>query len=198
MSLKLASLIKDAVDTIRDPREGARKVMAREMERRQRWETLLLIAVLSAVFAFISISLSTNIADAQLDDVARMNPFVLGLSQIFVLVVMVFAIHLIGGFAGGEGSLDDAILLVAWLQFVLICLQVLQIIAAVVMPFVAVVIGLVGLFVVFRLLTVFVAELHGFRSTVSVFIAVLVVMIVLATVISFVFSAFGIDMMGVL
>ncbi|PHQ97730.1 MAG: YIP1 family protein [Marinosulfonomonas sp.] len=198
MSLNLASLIKDAVDTIRDPREGARKVMAREMERRQRWETLLLIAVLSAVFAFISISLSTNLSDAQLDDVARMNPFVLGLSQIFVLVVMVFAIHLIGGIAGGEGSLDDAILLVAWLQFVLICLQVLQIIAAVVMPFVAVVIGLVGLFVVFRLLTVFVAELHGFRSTVSVFIAVLVVMIVLATVISLVFGAFGIDMMGVL
>ncbi len=198
MNLNLASLIKDAVDTLRDPREGARKIMAYQMERRQRWETLLLIAVLSAVFAYISISLSTDVGEAQLSDVARMNPFVLTLSQIFVLVVMVFAIHLIGRMAGGKGSLDDAILLVVWLQFILICLQILQIIAAVVMPFVAVVIGLIGLFVVFRLLTVFVAELHGFRSTVSVFIGVLVVMIMLATVMSYIFGAFGIDVMEVL
>ncbi len=198
MSLNIASLIKDAVDTVGDPREGARKIMAYDMERRQRWETLLLIAVLSAVFAYISIWLSTSVTEPQLNDVARTNPFVLGLSQIFVLVVMVFAIHLIGRMAGGEGSLDNAILLVAWLQFVLICLQILQIIAALFIPFIAVLIGLVGLFIVFRLLTVFIAELHGFRSTVSVFIGVLIVMIVLAAVLSFVFGVFGIDMMGVL
>ncbi len=192
----LTELVRAAVATLRDPRAGARRVMAVRMERRQRWEVLLLIAVLSAALAYLSFLLNARLG--HLGQGARMmSPFAMLAAQVVVLWVMVFAVHHLGRLMGGKGSLDDAILLVAWIQAILIGMQILQIGALVLLPALSVLLGLAGFILLFWLLTVFVAELHGFRSLVAVFLSVLLVMIVLATLMRVLFGMLGVDFLGV-
>jgi len=192
----LPDLLRLVLDTVRDPRQGARQVMAMQIERQQRWEILLLIAVLSTILGFLS-EYVTSVLGAEPSQLP-VGPFALGISQLAVMLVMVFAMYLVGNWAGGEGGLDDAILLVAWIQFILICLQILQILALLVLPALALLLVLAGFVLVFVLLTIFVSELHGFRSMPGVFFSVLFVMLILATLIRFVFSLFGFDIIGVL
>ncbi len=195
--MNLRELLEGVVLTLRSPRAGARQIMQLNIPRREGWEILLLIAVLSAGFAYISVTISGAQADLGPDFPAPMAPLALAFAQLTVMVIMVFAIHGVGRAAGGSGTLEQALILVSWMQFILICLQILQIVATLVFPLLALLIGVAGLVVLFWLLTVFVAELHGFRSMTAVFLSVLVVMVVVATVLRFVFGLFGFDIIGV-
>jgi hypothetical protein len=70
---------------------------------------------------------------------------------------------------GGTGTFPDALILMVWLQFILLCVQLVQVLAGVMLPVLADLIGLAGLGLLLWLLTNFVAELHGFRSLIAVF-----------------------------
>jgi len=190
-------LVQAALDTLRNPREGARKVMALDLPRRARWDILMLIAIVSAGFAYLSFALNARLGNL-VPGTELMSPFMMAVAQILVLWMMVYAIYLVGRAMGGTGSLDDTILLVAWMQGILIGLQVLQIIAALVFPLASVLLGFAGFIILFWLLTVFTAELHGFRSTAAVFFSVLIVMVVLSTILRAVFSMFGYSIVGVI
>ena len=197
MNLTPRELIQAAVDTVRDARKGARMIMAIKLERRQRWELLLLISVLSALMAGLSLLIGGG-ASFTVGGPAMLNPILLGVAQLFLLISMVFGIHIVGTRLGGKGGLDEAILLVSWLQFVLICLQVVQIVAMVLLPPLAFLIGVAGIVLFFWLLTAFVAELHGFSSTIGVFVTILIVMVVATAMFRFLLGALGIAALGVL
>jgi hypothetical protein len=62
------------------------------------------------------------------------SPIVLGLVMAGFLFITIHAVHRIGGFFGGTGSFEEAALLVIWLQFILICVQVIQIVTLFVLP----------------------------------------------------------------
>ncbi len=195
MNLTLKDLIQAVVETVQDARRGARMVMAIQLERRQRWELLLLIAVLSAFMAGLSLLIGGG-SGFIVGGSAMLNPLTLGVAQYFLLLAMVFAIHIVGKRFGGKGGLDEAILLVTWLQFVLICLQVVQIVAMVFLPPLAFLIGVAGIGLFFWLLTAFVAELHGFSSTVGVFVSILIVMVLFTTMFRFLLGVLGIAVLG--
>ena len=74
---------------------------------------------------------------------------------------------------GGTGSFEEAVLLMAWLQFIMICVQAVQAVALLVLPPLAGLIGIAGLFLFLWLLTNFVAVLHGFSSLIKVFLMIL-------------------------
>ena len=193
----IVTLVRAAIDTLRNPREGARKVMSLALPHRARRDVLMLIAIVSAGLAYVSYAVNARLGNV-FPGTEVMSPFMMAAAQILVLWMMVFAIHYVGRAMGGKGSLDDAILLVAWMQGILIGLQVLQIVAAVIFPLASVLLGFAGFVILFWLLTVFTAELHGFQSTAAVFFSVLVVMVVLATVLRSIFSIFGYDIVGVI
>ena len=196
MHLTPKDLFQAAVETVRDARGGARMIMAIQLERRQRWELLLLIAVLSALMAGLSLMIGGG-SGLIVGGPAMLNPIGLGVAQLFLLISMVFGIHVVGTRLGGKGGLDEAILLVSWLQFVLICLQVVQIVAMVLLPPLAFLIGVAGIILFFWLLTAFVAELHGFSSTIGVFVSILIVMVVFTTLFRFLLGVLGITALGV-
>ena len=196
MNLTLKDLFQAAYDTVRDARQGARMIMAIQLERRQRWELLLLIAVLSALMAGLSLLIGGG-GGFIVGGPAMLNPITLGVAQLFLLICMVFGIHIVGTRFGGKGGLDETILLVTWLQFVLICLQAVQIIAIVLLPPLAFLIGVAGIVLFFWLLTAFVAELHGFSSTIGVFVSILIVMVVFTTLFRFLLGVLGIAVLGV-
>jgi hypothetical protein len=195
VNLTLKDLFQAVFETVQDARRGARMIMAIQLERRQRWELLLLIAVLSAFMAGLSLLIGGG-SGFIVGGPAMLDPLTLGVAQYFLLLSMVFGIHIVGTRFGGKGGLDEAILLVTWLQFVLICLQAVQIVAMVFLPPLAFLIGVAGIGLFFWLLTAFVAELHGFSSTVGVFVSILIVMVVFTTLFRFLLGVLGIAVLG--
>ena len=197
MKFNLTDLIKTAWGTVRDPRAGARQIMAVSMPRQSRWEALFLIVVLSVLLTQITLVFTGQSGGIIVGGPGLSAPVALGMMQLVMLVVMVFSIFLIGRRAGGTGSLDDTILLVTWLQFILICLQVLQTAAFLLVPVVGNILGLAGFALFFWLLANFVTELHGFTSPGRVFVSILLTMVGFAILLSIVLSFLGVEVAGV-
>ncbi|MDJ0629829.1 MAG: Yip1 family protein [Rhodobacter sp.] len=195
MTLDLPSLLRLAWGSVRAPRDGARAVMRSDMPRGARWEALLLVVVVSVILGQIS----TYLMPAQVDSFFAPfvnNPVMAGIVQMSLTVIMVFAVFWIGRAMGGSGGFGDAILLIAWMQFILICLQVIQFAAMILLPPLASLIGVAGFVLFFWLLTNFVAELHGFNSLGKVFVMVIASILGMAFALSLLLSIVGIAIPG--
>ena len=80
---------------------------------------------------------------------------------------------------GGTGSFPDTLLAMVWLQFLMLGLQVIQLVLMVLFPPLAAIVNLAGFAIFLWLLTNFIAELHGFRSLLAVFGGIIFGMILL-------------------
>ena len=196
MTITLQTLLRNAWDTVRSPREGAAWVMTFQMPRAERWLLLLLITVLSVIMAHISGLLLLSQTDVFMGQILA-SPFVSTILQMSLLVITVFIIFWMGRAMGGQGGFGDTILLVAWLQFIMGCLQVIQLLAMITIPALGSLLGVVGLVMFFWLLTNFVAELHGFQSLGQVFAMVIVALIGLAFAMSILLTLIGVSITGV-
>lgn len=158
--------------TLQEPRQAAQALLAEGVPMRARTAGLLLVAVLSALFA----SLQVGPGLAELDPLSRFmlaSPFRAAVFQWLFLALSVVLIHRVGRAFGGRGSFPDALLIVVWLQLPMLALQVLQLAATLVAPPLAGIIGLGGFALFLWLMTAFVAELHGFRSRGRVFLGLM-------------------------
>lgn len=190
MTLTLNGLLAMVWRTVRNPREGATEVLSLGIPREALWPALALVVVLSILFAQVTSLLVTGEAGMAGMPV---GPAATGFIQLLLLVVMVFAIFWIGRAMGGSGSFEETILLVAWLQFIMVCLQVVQAVALLILPPVAGLIGVVGLVLFLWLLTNFIAVLHGFSSLIQVFIMILVAAFGIAFGLSIILTIIGIS-----
>lgn len=196
MNFDLKGLVSAAVDTVRDPREGARRVMALQIPRHSRWEAVLLVVVLSALLSELTLLLGSASGGMMMGGGLLHNPLAMGALQLAVLMVLIWGMYIIGRLAGGTGSLDDAIMLVVWLQAIMLGLQVVQLAVMLLLPPLASLIGLGGILLFFYLLTMFTTELHGFSSPGAVFIAILGAMVGFIMVFSFILAMFGVQISG--
>lgn len=186
MDLSLGGLLAMARDTVSDPREGARRIMAIDLTLQERWLTLLLMAIVSTLIAEVSVSIAPAPPPAPVTQpvqqvmlVLMSNPVLAALTQTAALFTGTLAVHRFGQARGGTGSLADAVSLMAWLQFIMLLLLVAQVLAEVLLPPLAALIGLGSVPLFFWLLTNFVAELHRFRSLGATFAGVIVGLFVL-------------------
>lgn len=175
MAISMADLLGLARDTLRDPRGGARMVMAQDLPQPARWWALAVMAIGSALLTHASLALLPP-ADQAIMAPIMSSPIRTAILQGMILLATVHGVHWLGRWRGGQGRFEDALILVVWLQFILLGLQVLQLIAEVLVPPLAGLIGIAGVVLFFWLLTHFVAELHGFRSLGLVFAGVLLAM----------------------
>jgi hypothetical protein len=195
MTLTLQTLLPMVWRTITNPREGAEEVLALGVPRQALWTILFLVLVLSIILGQITTLLVASAAGVTVEGPLA-NPMITGMLQLVLLVVAIYAIHFIGRSMGGKGSVDEAILLVAWLQFVMVCIQVVQTGLMLILPPLAIIAGIVGLVLFMWLLTNFIAVIHGFRSLGQVFVMILVSMFVLAFILSILLTLFGVTVPG--
>jgi hypothetical protein len=189
MTLTMNGLLAMVWRTVRNPREGAEELLSIGVPREALWPALVLVVVLSILLAQGTTLLMTGSADMSMP----VGPAATGFIQLLLLVVMVFAIFWIGRSMGGTGSFEEAILLVAWLQFVMVCVQALQALALVLFPtVVATLIGIAALALFLWLLTNFIAVLHGFSSLLLVFVMILVSAFGLAFGLSLILTLIGV------
>lgn len=170
--MALTEFLAAAQFTLREPKKAARGLIAMNLPMSVRWLALSLVAVLSTLFLLADIKLSPFSDDPMM---LRMldSPLMLAAMQFLVLVGSAYLIARIGKFFQGVGNFDDALLLVLWMQAVLCLVQLFQILAMLTFAPLADLVGFVALFATGWLITNFVAELHGFKSLILVFVGIL-------------------------
>jgi hypothetical protein len=187
MELTPAFLLRMVRETIMAPRAGAAAVLNMGFSAAFGWLALMLMAVASTLLTHISFAMMPQEAQ-DFWGAAMASPIRTAMLQWLVLLVSVHVIHKIGRWRGGVGSLTGAVMLVAWLQFILLCLQVAQLALEIVLPAAASMLGALGLVLFLWLLTNFIAELHQFRSLGMVFFGIILTLFALSFVLAFVFG----------
>ncbi len=197
------AMIPDLIrNTFSDPRGAATRIIRMELPASVLWEALALVVVLSVIAAQVTTLLFAQPGVAPGEPGTEMipafltNPLIMGMIQGVILVFMVFAVHWIGRSFGGVGRFEDAIALVVWLQFLLVCLQAVQVLTGILSPALSGFVGLIGVVLFFWLLTQFVLVLHGFQSSAMVFVMIVVSMLALAFALSMVLTILGVVVVG--
>ena len=187
MNFSVGSILALARFTVQNPRAAARGLMAMGLPDTARWLLFGVVATASAVLTHVGFNLLPP-NDSQFMADAMTSPMRTAFFQGGFLLIAGFAITVIGRWQGGKGNFGDALLLISWLQFVLLCLQAVQIVTLFVLPPVAEIIGVLGLGLSFWLLTQFIVELHGFASSWRVLFGIIAAILVIAVAISIVLT----------
>ena len=188
----LGSLLRLARDTVSNPREGAATVLSFAPRRQALWLMFALVVVASLMMGEIVALVTVLPADGPMTGPFVQSPMALGLIQAAFLFLMIHAIYHVGRFFGGTGSLEEAALLVIWLQFIFICVQVIQIAAMLLLPPLAGIITILAVGLFFWLLVNFIAVLHGFTSLGLVFVVTLLSAFGMLIFLSLVLASLGV------
>jgi hypothetical protein len=189
MDLSLSALLQLARFTVQSPREGARMVMQADLPMPARWVALALMAVVSSLMAHLSMRLMPMDAQAQMGGMMA-SPIQTALLQAALMLVSVHAVYHIGRWRGGRGSFADALILMGWLQFLLLILQVLQIVTQIILPPLSNLIGYVSIGIFLWLISNFIAELHGFPSVFKTMLGVIGTLFAAGFILSLLLLAF--------
>ena len=190
MSETLKSLAIMARDTVRNPKEGARRALSIPFPRDALWQALGLVVILGLLQTYLNGVLMPGPVDP-MTSLFRDAPLKGAIIAGFATVVMVFAVYRVGRMFGGTGDFEGALRLIVWLQAVMLIFNTIQLLFLVTIPPLAALMGAVNLGLLLWLLTNFVTVLHGFRSLVPVFVMIMVTMFLLGFFFFFLLSLFG-------
>ena len=179
MTLSLHSILALARYSVQSPRDAARTILGLGIPDSARWLLALFVAVTSALLTHVAFNM-LPVQERVFLAGAMSSPLRTAGLQVLFLLITAAGVHRIGQWRGGTGSFADALLLVGWLHFLLVCLQAVQIATFFVLPVLAEILGVIGIGLSFWLLSQFVAELHGFRSALRVFAGILAVLFAVA------------------
>ncbi len=169
--------------SLQQPRAGLRAVLALDLPPGAGLAALALMAVASSLMLHLTLTLMPAEEQAVIAALFG-SPVYTAVMQFVVLLLAVVIIHILGRGAGGEGRFDQGLVTMAWLQFLMLVLQAVQILVLLALPPLAGLIGLGAMVLFLWLLTGFVTELHGFSSQTKVFFAIIGTMILLALALS--------------
>ncbi len=168
-------------DTITNPRETARHLIAMNPPVALRWQAFAFLTVLSTLLPMVAFVI---VGGDQRAEIMQSNPLILAAVQFGFNIVTVLLMQGVGQWAGGKGQFPDALLLMVWLQVMLLFLQLAQCVAIIAAPVLMLPVMAVGIVLLFWLLSHFVAELHGFRSALRVFGAIFGLMFIVGLAIT--------------
>ncbi len=181
-------------ETIVEPRGAARRLMEMRLDLRTVWMAFALVMVLGTALGLL-MRMVFPVPRELLDQIPLLRlqdqPLIAGAVQSIFLIAIAWAMAAIGRRFGGDGRFDQTLLLVSWMEFTLMMVQVVQIFATLLFPPVATLIGFAGFGLFFMLLTVFSAEANGFTSLPLVFLGVLASLLLAALVAAVFFVFFG-------
>lgn len=187
----LFPLISDLLrQTFAQPREAARRVIAigEALDRGTLWLALLVVAIVASVLSHAVLLVFAGAEGAGMMG----GPLVTAVIQFMVMAAIVWAVVNVGRWRGGHGGWNGALALTIWLEVVALALQLVQIVALILLPVIADLISMIGLGMFFVLLSIFVAELHGFRSAPLVFLGVIGTIFAAALILSIVLTVLGV------
>jgi hypothetical protein len=175
--------------TLADPEQGGRALLALNPPLEARWMAMGAAIVSGVVLAYL-----LPVMAGQAGSV--MSPFAATGVQAGANLLAVVLMTNVGRAFGGQGRCEDAVLLVAWLQALMVGVQLVQLVAMLVLPPLAGIVTILAVALFFWLLTGFVQAMHGFQSRLMVLFGTLGAMFAAAFVVSFILILFGFDPTG--
>lgn len=189
MDLTFATVTALMRETLTAPRATAARIMAMNPPDDARWLGFVIVVVLSVLVGQVSILV---LGEGGFGG----SMIFMAVFQTMILLGLVVAVQGIGRLAGGKGTFPDALLLLAWLQFVMIAVQILQLVAMVLVPLLFGFATMLALAVFMWLLVNFTMALHGFTSAVKVVVGTVFSFFGLAVVLAIVLSVLGLGPQG--
>lgn len=171
-----------ALLSLRDPRAGGAAVLRLGLPAATGWLALALASVLSAFLTHVLVLLRPAVGTGT--GAFPVGPLALAGMQFAFLALTVAVIFRVGRTLGGQGGAEGAVIIVAWSQILLTAVQVAQAVLFLVLPPLAEMVGLLGLILMFWLLTGFICALHGFTSQGAVFAGIMAVSVVVVLVLA--------------
>lgn len=194
--MNMGNLLRMARDTVSNPREGAETVLALGLPKQALWLAFALVVVLSMLLGDLLYLLADLPRDGAMTGPLGASPLVMGLLQGAFLFLMAHAVTLVGRMFGGTGRFDEALALIVWLQFIFLCVQILQLAAVLVIPPMAGLITMLAVGLFFWLLVNFIATLHGFTSLGMVFMMTILSGFTILFVLSLILTLLGVTFEG--
>ena len=190
--LDLRYLLRLARATIADPRGGAAEVLRLASGMPAVVYLCFSLVVIGSLILGEVVTLILPATGA--GPLSGQPAIALGLIQAAFLFLGAHAIAVIGRLFGGGGSFEGALILITWLQFIFLIVQLLQLVVLLVLPPLAalVMVAAIGLFL--WLLVNFIAELHGFTSIGKVFVMTLISFAGILFVVSLVLTLLGLSL----
>jgi hypothetical protein len=194
--MNMGNLLRMARDTVSNPREGAETVLSLGLPRQALWLAFALVVVLSMLLGDLLYMLADLPRDGAMTGPLGASPLVMGLMQGAFLFLMAHAVTHVGRLFGGTGRFDEALALIVWLQFIFLCVQILQLFAVLVIPPMAGLITMLAVGLFFWLLVNFIATLHGFTSLGMVFVMTILSGFTILFVLSLILTLLGVTFEG--
>jgi hypothetical protein len=188
----LPALVTDlGRETLRAPRAGVRRLLEMDLPMEARWLGLLLVTVLSVFVTGLSLLLLPPGSEPGILALLA-DPFVGVPSQALSLVVGAAAIAGIGRFFGGRGGFADALLVIIWVEFLMTLAQMAELAVMLAVPPVGALLALAVLAWFLWVIVNAIAELHGFRNLVLVFLGLAGGFVVVVVALALLLSGLGI------
>ncbi len=180
-----------ALQTLPEPRKVARDLFALGLARATLWTALLLLVVLATAFSVLTDLLFPT--DTKMFGPVMSSPITMGLLEAWFMFGLAWGIFAIGRLFGGQGTLEQAITTVIWMEFLFLGLQIGTVILSLFAPGLALILMMASMFIFFWVLSHFTAESHGFQSTGLVFAGILTFLILAVFALSFVLVLAGVE-----
>jgi hypothetical protein len=164
MQLDGASLRRMVGDSITAPRMAARQLLQIGGGYGLALLAVACVAVLSALFSVLLSRISPATGNPDMDYLMT-QPLLLAALQAIGMVIFAMLVTGIGRLFGGTGRLEQILLVFAWLDFLLLVVQMGLLLLMLALPALGGLMFLGVMVLVTWLLASFVAEVHGFRST---------------------------------
>ncbi|MCB2130046.1 MAG: YIP1 family protein [Rhodobacteraceae bacterium] len=179
-----------AVETLRQPRMAARRLIGWDLPPGARFTALVLAAVLSILSFLASFAISPP-AEIPAIFALMTNPWLGVPLQVASQLVLALIMTLSGRAQGAKGRFADAVVLVAMVQVLLAAGQVLQTLIYLALPILTLplALGVLALFV--WIITSFTAELHGLPGFLKPFGALLLTFLLIMVVLAVIMSVLG-------
>lgn len=181
--------------TIRDPAAAAGYLVGQELDRMTGWSILALGVVLNTLVYFLTITLFPVPTEVMLP--LMTSPLMVSTVLGAVVVIFVFAFYWVGRVLGGQGAFEDILLMMGWLQFMRLAVQVISLVLMLFLPAVAslfvMAAGLYGIWIVVNFLTV----AHRFDGLGKAVMVMVLTMMGLTVGLSIFLSVIGVAAMGI-
>ena len=160
------------IESILDPAVIHKELKAIVLSTSELVQALLFISIASVVVTYITFWLPSVLFDRTLNDlnliaaIVSKNPFIFVILQCAILLMISLIITFGGQFFSGEGTFNNALAGVLWINFILVGVNLFQILLIISIPILADFLALLASLWSLWALVVFSKELHGFNSLV--------------------------------
>lgn len=160
--MNTSELRRLAIMSITDPAQAARAILAMKPERETLWLGLALAVVLNALLHGLS-----NLAFGPMSmPLPGMPVSVVGYGALMAggMVLTIASVHRVGRWLGGQGSFQDVMALIVWMQLLLVVVQAATLVLALTIPILSALLALAGNLVALYVFLHFIDQAHRLGS----------------------------------